>query len=142
MNIETEDYTFKPVITHCAVDLPAKSGVQEIKQHGGYSSCTFCKIPGEIVLIAKKPKKKSKQSLAINNEEIQANKFVRYVEGNEKHELRDEAETLKQMLAASKSNGGSDGIKGNVGPIPLKIKYKCTLRSISIVKYLVRSKEN
>lgn len=35
INIEDEQFKFKPVITHCAVDLPAKSKVQETKQFGG-----------------------------------------------------------------------------------------------------------
>lgn len=117
LNIEENEYEFKPIITHCAVDLPAKSMVQEIKQFGGYFSCTFCKIRGEQVLIKKKPTKKNKSKnnqAIIDDDEIQANKFVRYVEGSETHELRDQAETLKQMLFASNSNKDLDGVKGNI----------------------------
>lgn len=36
MDLENETYKFKPVITHGAVDLPAKSKVQQTKQYGGY----------------------------------------------------------------------------------------------------------
>lgn len=113
LNIESNDYTFKPIISHCAVDLPAKSMMQEIKQFGGYCSCTYCKIPGEQVLIQKNPKqKKSKTNQAKDNNEIHANKFVRYVEGSETHELRNEVETLQQMLLASNSKDDQDGVKG------------------------------
>lgn len=115
LNIENDEYTFKPIITHCAVDLPAKSMLQEIKQFGGYCSCSYCKIPGELVLIQPtKTKKKSNKRLAKNNEEIEPKKFVRYVEGKEIHELREEVDTLKQMLVASKSNDDVDGIKGKI----------------------------
>lgn len=41
MNIEDEDYKFKPVITHCSVDLPAKSKIQETKQYRGFDACTY-----------------------------------------------------------------------------------------------------
>lgn len=110
LKIEDDNYTFKPIITHCAVDLPAKSMLQEIKRFGGYSSCSYCKIPGELVLIQPK---KSKKMLAKNSKEIEPKKFVRYVEGSETHELREEVETLKHMLVASKSKSDVDGIKGN-----------------------------
>lgn len=36
IEIDTDVYSFKPVITHAAVDLPAKSKLAEMKQFGGY----------------------------------------------------------------------------------------------------------
>lgn len=36
IQIDNENYSFKPIITHAALDLPAKSKFAEIKQCGGY----------------------------------------------------------------------------------------------------------
>lgn len=109
MNIEDQQYSFKPVITHCCVDLPAKSKLQETKQFGGYDACTYCEIPGELIVI-KNSNSKKKQ----NNVEKKPREFVRYVEGKDDHPLRDETETLKKMLLASSSSKKDDldGIKG------------------------------
>lgn len=130
MNIESQDYKFKPLITHCALDLPAKSLLQATKQYGSYDGCTYCEIPGELVEIKKgnndddnenaKKKKTKKKTGNINakkkNENCETNKFVRYVEGNENHKLRDEIETLEKMLAVHSSSNGKavDGIKGEL----------------------------
>lgn len=135
LNIEDDNYTFKPVITSCAVDLPAKSMLNEIKQYGGYYSCPYCKIPGELVPIqapkkkkegkknqAKKKcnknqaKKKCSKNQAKKKDEIDSNNMVRYVEGGE-WEPRDQVEILKQMLVASKTKliDELDGVKGNIG---------------------------
>lgn len=115
MSIEDDEYTFNPVITHCAVDLPAKSKVQETKQFGGYDACTYCEMPGELILIkkSKDPVKKSKNNQKTDkNEEEKLNKFFRYVEWSRSYPLREEQETLKKMLAASSSTQDVDGIKG------------------------------
>lgn len=122
MTLEEEVYTFKPIITHCAVDLPAKSKFQETKQFGGYHACTYCEIPGEQVLINCKSKKKKNNkddNKMINNEgnkqtpkQVQR---IRYPEGSHPYRSRDEKETLKQMLAASSlKKGDIDGIKGKI----------------------------
>lgn len=119
--IDDESKKFKPVITHCAVDLPAKSKIQAIKQFGGYFACTFCEIPGEKVEIeCSKRKKKPNQNVANNTKkkaeavEKKPKQFVRYVEGDTEHKLRSEIETLKKMLAASELDGKQsiDGVKG------------------------------
>lgn len=119
IQIEGVDYKFKPIITHCAVDLPAKSLLQETKQFGSYDGCTFCHIPGEAVTMdilndsddeeIKKKKKKSKKKRE------GPKKYVRYVEGDEMYALRDANEMLETMLAVSQSETGEavDGIKGN-----------------------------
>lgn len=43
------NYVFKVFITHCSLDLPAKSCVQGIKQYNGYNACTYCHHPGTAV---------------------------------------------------------------------------------------------
>lgn len=121
MNIEDKYYTFKPVVTHCAVDLPAKSMLQQTKQFGSYDGCTYCDIPGELVKIKATKKKQNKKTAKKSNnensgEDNQENKFVRYVEGAEPYNLRDEIDTLKKMLAVSKSSSKKalNGIKGEM----------------------------
>lgn len=104
--IGEDEYTFKPVVTHCAVDLPAKSKLQETKQFGGYNACTYCHIPGEQVTINTKASNKK------TNKGIQK-KCVRYPDGI--HLPREEKETLRAMLAASSSKSTTiDGIKGKI----------------------------
>lgn len=135
MNIESKDFKFKPLITHCGVDLPAKSMLQETKQYGSYDGCTYCEIPGELVLLkdTKNAKTKGKKIDTVkkksnnkandkkpnneSNEDLnKENKFVRYIEGDGSYKLRDEMETLRKMLAASSStnNKAIDGIKGMI----------------------------
>lgn len=122
MTIEDEVYTFKPIITHCAVDLPAKSKFQETKQFGGYNACTFCEIPGKQIEISCKTKNKKKKQKdnkegneTTDKEGKRLVKVVRYPEGDQSYPLRDEKETLKKMLAASSLNEGDvDGIKGKI----------------------------
>lgn len=115
MNIQSADYTFKPVVTHCTVDLPAKSKLQMIKQFGGYFACTYCKIPGEIVLVQTfgKPKKNKKN---LPKQQKAPKKLIRYVENEDgsSHEPRNDTDTFNQMLQASKSAGKQtfDGVKG------------------------------
>lgn len=115
MNIDDVDYTFKPVVTHSAVDLPSKSMLQQTKQFGSYNGCTYCEIPGELVTVKsmkkQKEKKNNNKKAAIDATNNKVNKFVRYVESAETYKLRDETETLKQMLAAAKSNDSVNGIK-------------------------------
>lgn len=38
---------FKFVISHAALDLPARAAVQCMTQYNGYNSCSFCESPGE-----------------------------------------------------------------------------------------------
>lgn len=125
MDIEDENYKFKPIITHCAVDLPAKSKVQETKQFGGYDACTYCEIPGESVLIEKSKTKGNgnvRPTMKINKQlktkstakVEKPKKFVRYVEGDCTHKIRDEVETLEKMLAANNGKESIDGIKGKI----------------------------
>ncbi|KAG4074692.1 hypothetical protein HA402_008790 [Bradysia odoriphaga] len=127
--MEGDDFYFKPVITHCAVDLPAKSKIQETKQFGGYNACTYCEIPGERVLIeplksttkTNRRKLKPKKSITMstktqsNSSTTESNKKprygVRYVEDGHQHKLRDEIETLEKMLTAAAQNECIDGIK-------------------------------
>lgn len=143
MEIEGEQYQFKPVVTHCAVDLPAKSKLQQMKQFGGYDACSYCLIPGEKILIEKpkskqksnkKPPKKSvtRTTMKINKAsntkektepEQKSKYFVRYVEGNGPYKLRDEIETLETMLAASTFDGKKciDGVKGKVETLHFRL---------------------
>lgn len=109
-----------PVITHCAVDLPAKSMLQQTKQYGSYDGCTYCDIPVEQVAIEirndsddeetsntkKKHNKKSKKKVQ------GPKKFVSYVETGEVYNLRNEEETIETMLAVAKTGEIVDGIKG------------------------------
>lgn len=114
-SIDGDEYTFKPIVTSCAVDLPAKSKFQEITQFNGYNACTYCKHPGEQILITcKKSKKKAQQNSEHQGKQI---KVVRYTEGTESYQLREEEETLKQMLSASSSSSSSkeeNGVKGEI----------------------------
>lgn len=120
--IEGEEYTFKPIVTCCAVDLPAKSKFQETTQFNGYNACTYCKHPGEqIVITSKKSKKKVGHG---NEQEGKQVKVVRYTNGSQNYSLREEEETLKAMLVASSSSStGVDGIKGETfllfQPVPI-----------------------
>lgn len=120
ITIEGTKYNFMPVITHCAVDLPAKSMLQQTKQYGSYDGCTYCDIPGEQVTIeiqnnsddeeTSNTKKKHKKK---STKKVQGpKKFVRYVEGGEVYNLRNEKETLETMLAVSQTGEAVDGIKG------------------------------
>lgn len=120
MEIENVLFIFEPIITHCAVDLPAKSILQETKQFGSYDGCTYCEIPGELVEIRKlnsddDNKKKNKNTGNKKNQTCGSNKFVRYVEGSGSYKLRDEVETLEKMLAvfSSTNKKAVDGVKGN-----------------------------
>lgn len=125
VDIGDENYKFKPIITHCAVDLPAKSKLQETKQFGGYDACTYCEIPGESVLIEKsetKPNKNQRPTMKINKQlktksdtkVKKPKKFVRYVEEDCTHKIRDVVETLEKMLAANNGKKPIDGIKGKI----------------------------
>lgn len=106
IELSNDVYVFKPVVTHCSVDLPAKSMLQESKQFGGYDGCTYCDIVGELVAVETKTNKKPKGS--------KTKLFVRYTESDKPSKLRNEVETLKAMLAASKSGESINGIKGNL----------------------------
>ncbi len=71
MEVDGDHYQFKPVVTHCAIDLPAKSKLQETKQFGGYDACTYCEIRGEKILLQKpkstvKPKTNPQKTLSTN----------------------------------------------------------------------------
>lgn len=116
--IEGVEYKFKPIITHCGVDLPAKSLLQETKQHGSYDGCTYCYIPGETVTIDihNDSEEEIKQKIAKKKKKSQVpKKYVRYVDGNETYDLRDGRGMMETMLSLSQSKTGeaSDGIKGN-----------------------------
>ncbi|XP_037033278.1 uncharacterized protein LOC119072210 [Bradysia coprophila] len=113
MSLDNAEFTFKPVVTHCAVDLPAKSKLQETKQFGGYNACTFCHIPGKQVLIYTKSgkNKTNKQKQNKSGKDGKQMKCVRYPAGTS-YPLREEKETLRSMLAASTSKDKIiDGIK-------------------------------
>lgn len=117
LEMDETQYQFKPVVMSCAVDLPAKSKIQEIKQFGGYDACTFCDIPGKKVLIEKlkTARKSAKKSPKAVESTAGKPKFgVRYVESGRKHKLRDEVETLEKMLSVSEFDDKKpiDGIKG------------------------------
>lgn len=129
MDIDGEEFVFKPAITHCSVDLPAKSLLQAIKQYGGYESCTYCDIVGESIVIGKtsdcdddktrKTQKTRKKNQNIKTDTIpvkKESKFVRYTEGSQQCAMRDEFETLEAMLAASTSTSGEavNGVKGKI----------------------------
>lgn len=46
IEIDEDQYAFRPIVTSCAADLPAKSKIQETKQFAGYDGCTYCEIHG------------------------------------------------------------------------------------------------
>ncbi|XP_037048620.1 uncharacterized protein LOC119083069 [Bradysia coprophila] len=112
MNMDNRSYKFKPVITHCSVDLPARSKLQEMKQFGGYDACPYCEIKGEKVIITK-PKLSAKKS---SSTEIPTKPkyFVRYTETDGSFNLRSEIDTLQKMLIAS---GSGIGNKVSIGGI-------------------------
>ncbi len=112
-NVNGESYTFKPIVTSCVVDLPAKSKIQETIQFNGYDACTYCEHPGEQIIITSKKNKKTKKKAQDNGQEEKQVKGVRYTEGSHSYPLRNEEETLKKMLVAS-SSGTVDGIKGKI----------------------------
>lgn len=123
IEIEGELYKLKPVITHCAVDLPAKSKLLEMKQFGGYFACSFCEIPGEKVAVGKPKsnsntdKNPSKTSGTLNTTKssntTKPKYYVRYTECDHSFNLRNESETLQKMLTAAENDGKIiDGIKG------------------------------
>lgn len=108
--IDNDDFTFKPIITHLCVDLPAKCKILQTKQFGGYDACSYCDISGKLVQVHKVDDEKRKKKRNQNQKEF--TQQVRYVEANGDYQLRDETETLKKMLAASSSSSDIDGIKG------------------------------
>lgn len=131
LEIGGELFKFKPVVTHCAIDLPAKSKIQETKQFGGYNACTYCHILGDKVLIETQKKKTNPSKLPLKKSGVmtsnhhsktgvddsikKARHYVRYLESECPHKMRDEIETLEKMLAASEFDKGSiDGIKGKI----------------------------
>lgn len=101
-NNKTEKFKFLPFITHCTVDLPAKSLLQQIIQFNGYAACTYCLHPGEQVSIQKKKGK------------YVVRKYVRYTWTENIHSLRDHAETLDAMrrIANSREILKLNGVQG------------------------------
>lgn len=95
--VDDKSYMFKPVITSCVVDLPAKSKLQETIQFNGYDACTYCEHPGEQIMVTCKKSKKKKKKEGKEPEENQV-KCVRYTEGSHSYRLRDEKETLEKCL--------------------------------------------
>lgn len=84
---------FKPFISNCSCDLPARASVQGLKQFNGRSSCGYCLHPG--VAMRKEGAKKSQ---------------IRYVRRNMNETLR----THQQYCATArrvKKEGEIDGIK-------------------------------
>lgn len=129
LDIEGQEYVFKPIITHCVVDLPAKSKVQETIQYGGYKACTYCEIPGELVLLNdsdeedkgqkensnnQKKNKKGQQKKRKKKQNVKKVQQVRYVEGSHSYPLRNEKDTLKNMLLAFSCSDVVDGMKGKI----------------------------
>lgn len=122
IDINGEDYIFKPAVTCCSVDLPAKSLIQQTKQFGGYDACTYCDIVGELVTVTKKPNNdktckninKEQRSSPSSTSENKPKKFVRYTETDEPCKLRDIEEMLKTMLAVAESeyDEAVNGVKG------------------------------
>lgn len=112
LSIEEIDFFFKPIVTHCAVDLPAKSKFQETQQYNGYDACTYCYHPGEQVVISSKKKKTKKNKIISDSSD--PIKCVRYPEGDISYSSRGEHDTLKKMLHAASSKESVDGIKGKV----------------------------
>lgn len=112
-NVEGESYIFKPIVTSCVVDLPAKSKFQETIQFNGYDACTYCQHPGEQITITCKKSKKKKNKTQDREQEQNQVKCVRYTKGSHSYPLRNEQETLEKMLeATSFSTKNVDGIKG------------------------------
>lgn len=94
INVGEKHLKILPLITHCIVDLPAKSHLQQITQYNGKNACTYCLHPSCQV-------KANKQT------------YTRYTVGNQEHELRTHAETIQQMLKAEKTQKRINGVKGD-----------------------------
>lgn len=120
LRIEEEDYVFKPVVSHCTVDLPAKSKFQEMKQHNGYDSCTYCLHPGEQIEMTST--RKAKKNQVNNNNGEKKIKGCRYTEGDTSYPLRDVQETLNNMLEASSSKNAVQGVKSKSLATSLRIE--------------------
>lgn len=95
LNIEKAagNVIFKPFVSHCACDLPARAAVQALKQHNGKSSCGYCLHPG----------------VTVENEK--GDKKCRYINRNQVETLRTHKSFIK-TAARVPLNGCIDGIKG------------------------------
>lgn len=60
----TERIIFRPFVTHCSCDLPAKAMVQGITQFNGKYSCGYCLHPG--VRFKNAPKMQSKKQSKVH----------------------------------------------------------------------------
>lgn len=134
VTIDEVDYEFKPVVTHCSVDLPAKGKIQETTQFGGYEACTYCDIVGELVSIKISARNKGK-----NEKKKKEQMFVRYLEGEDEPSLRSPSETLKKMLLASRSSSKSaiDGIKGKHTFDTITQQYQSSFFYFECFRYFV-----
>lgn len=98
-----KDEIFKPFISNCACDLPAKAQVQQIMQYNGRSSCGYCLHPGVLVINQK------------------GKKEYRYIKRNQPEILRTHKQfiiTVKKVIERGK--GCINGIKGLSPLIGLK----------------------
>lgn len=89
LEIDDQILVFEPVISHCVVDLPAKSMLQCIKQYNGRNACTYCRHPGTSVPTAGK-------------------KMIRYPVADEVYEDRTNDATLSAMLEKNQIDGVMD----------------------------------
>lgn len=99
VNSVTKDILFRPFISDCACDLPARAAVQMLKQHNGRSACGYCLHPGV--------------SVANDN----GNKQIRYIKQDNPDTLRTHQNFVQTTEQAVRKKGSNiDGIKG-VSPL-------------------------
>lgn len=85
MNQNRREYSFRFVLSHCVVDLQAKTKVQGIKPCNSLSACTYCLHPGASVPNVKK------------------GSFIRYIHEDVTSPLRGHTDTIEAMLSVKEN---------------------------------------
>lgn len=93
MSVGEKHLKILPIITHCIVDLPAKSHLQQIVQYNGKNACTYCMHPSSQVKTNKRT-------------------FTRYTVDDREYALRTHDNTVQHMLKADKTGERIEGVKG------------------------------
>lgn len=99
IEIGGDKYQFYPVLTHCIVDLPARSMIQQITQFNGEYACPFCLHPGT---------------------KIKSSRMTYYPVGEKEYELRSPADTLETMLKVTNLKRAFVGPKSQLDKIRIK----------------------
>lgn len=85
MNHNGRSSSFRFILSHCVVDLQAKTKVQGIKPCNSLSACTYCLHPG----------------VSVPN--IKKGSFIRYIHEEAASPLRSHTDTIKAMLSVKKN---------------------------------------